>query len=195
MSLDQDKSFYCVVDGMVQVFAETGQSTEVQQGLWDHEDMNGYQLLNEVGSGGTLSSLFTILSLFTEDVKMSWQDDTPDILDDFDLRGYHPQQLNLGVKSSGYSGQSSASVASTIHPSGLLSPRSGSMSPISHAETSIHATPSINRPGPVRVSSVHRGIVARATEDTTLAVIPAEAFRRLTKNFPKATSHIVQGIH
>lgn len=36
--------------------------------------MNGYQLLNEVGSGGTLSSLFTILSLFTEDVKISWQD-------------------------------------------------------------------------------------------------------------------------
>lgn len=35
--------------------------------------MNGYQLLNEVGSGGTVSSLFTILSLFTEDVKISWQ--------------------------------------------------------------------------------------------------------------------------
>jgi lysophospholipid hydrolase len=41
--------------------------------------MNGYQLLNEVGSGGTLSSLFTILSLFTEDVKISWQDAAVDI--------------------------------------------------------------------------------------------------------------------
>ena len=42
--------------------------------------MNGYQLLNEVSTGGTLSSLFTILSLFTENVKMSWQDD--EVLDD-----------------------------------------------------------------------------------------------------------------
>ncbi len=41
---------------------------------------------------------------------------------------------------------------------------------------------------------IHQGVVARATVDTTLAVIPAEAFRRLTKKFPKATSHIVQGI-
>jgi len=31
----------------------------------DDEDNNGFQLLNEVESGGTLSSLFTILRLFT----------------------------------------------------------------------------------------------------------------------------------
>jgi lysophospholipid hydrolase len=59
---------------MVQVFTQTGQPMADQKGSWDEEDMNGYQLLNEVGSGGSLSSLFTILSLFTEDVKMSWQD-------------------------------------------------------------------------------------------------------------------------
>jgi CRP-like cAMP-binding protein len=39
-----------------------------------------------------------------------------------------------------------------------------------------------------------QGTVARAVEDSTLAVIPAEAFRRLTKKFPKATAHIVQGM-
>jgi hypothetical protein len=33
----------------------------------------------------------------------------------------------------------------------------------------------------------------RAVSDTTLAVIPAEAFGRLTKKFPKASAHIVQG--
>ena len=71
--MDQDKSFYCVIDGMVQVYAQTGNPTDQDSVLWDEEDMNGYQLLNEVGSGGTLSSLFTILSLFTEDVKISWQ--------------------------------------------------------------------------------------------------------------------------
>ena len=31
----------------------------------DEDDTNGFQLLNEVESGGTLSSLFTILRLFT----------------------------------------------------------------------------------------------------------------------------------
>ena len=40
---------------------------------------------------------------------------------------------------------------------------------------------------------VLQGTVARATVDTTLAVIPAEAFARVTKKFPKASAHIVQG--
>ncbi|KAJ2918400.1 hypothetical protein MD484_g2058, partial [Candolleomyces efflorescens] len=75
LSLNQDNSFYCVVDGMVQVYAQSGHQPEVRDNLWDDEDMNGYQLLNEVGSGGTLSSLFTILSLFTEDIPMSWHDE------------------------------------------------------------------------------------------------------------------------
>ena len=35
--------------------------------------------------------------------------------------------------------------------------------------------------------------IARAQVDTTLAVIPADAFKRLTKKFPKASAHIVQG--
>ncbi|CCO29959.1 hypothetical protein BN14_03983 [Rhizoctonia solani AG-1 IB] len=74
LALDQDLSFYCVVDGHVQVFAETGRHAD----SWDDDYVNGggYQLLNEVGPGGTLSSLFTILSLFTEDVRISWQDNT-----------------------------------------------------------------------------------------------------------------------
>ncbi|KAG2184472.1 hypothetical protein INT43_000381, partial [Umbelopsis isabellina] len=42
--------------------------------------------------------------------------------------------------------------------------------------------------------SVHPGIIARATVDTTLAVIPAEAFHKLTQKFPKAAAHIVQVI-
>ncbi|KAF5384914.1 hypothetical protein D9615_001128 [Tricholomella constricta] len=211
MSLDQDKSFYCVVDGMVQVFAQTGQNAE-QQRLWDHEDMNGYQLLNEVGSGGTLSSLFTILSLFTEDVKMSWQDDHPDIADftenDTDAPGplrhranSDVSQFDLEHRRRSHARKSSvSSTASTVHASGMLSPtRVGSLSPTSHdgSHTS-HATsrmPSFSSHHNVRPSTVHRGgVVARATEDSTLAVIPAEAFRRLTKNFPKATGHIVQVI-
>ncbi|KAH0591235.1 hypothetical protein H2248_001327 [Termitomyces sp. 'cryptogamus'] len=208
MSLDQDKNFYCVVDGMVQVFAETG-SPKSQRNLWDHEDMNGYQLLNEVGSGGTLSSLFTILSLFTEDVKMSWQDleDLPNTDDEFlsepfagDLSLRHRansdvSQLDLDKLKVHERKSSVSSTASTIHATrATSSPRGISLSPSSLGSYGSHRMPSFSQTH-VQPTLVHRGgVVARATEDSTLAVIPAEAFRRLTKNFPKATGHIVQVI-
>jgi lysophospholipid hydrolase len=63
IALDADKSFYCVVDGNVQIFAPpSGSTSEAMGDDWD-DGVSGYQLLNEVGSGGTVSSLFTILSL------------------------------------------------------------------------------------------------------------------------------------
>ena len=70
---------------MVQVYAPSGKPTESRSGSWDNEDMNGYQLMNEVGSGGTLSSLFTILSLFTEDVKIGFHNSGTHSDDDDDV--------------------------------------------------------------------------------------------------------------
>ena len=197
---------------MVQVFAQTGNPTEEQKGSWDDEDMNGYQLLNEVGNGGTLSSLFTILSLFTEDVKISWQDDDPTgavTQSPVDTFGFHSlrsrsqrtdsdvSQLHLDSKSAVHAERSSgSSSASTVH--GAES-RSGLGSPSVYSTASESMTPRVpyfplSRNGTIRPTRIHHGVVARATEDTTLAVIPAEAFRRVTKNFPKATGHIVQGM-
>jgi lysophospholipid hydrolase len=43
-----------------------------------------------------------------------------------------------------------------------------------------------------RGSTALKGTIARATVDTTLAVIPAEAFRKLTRKFPKASGTVVQ---
>jgi lysophospholipid hydrolase len=211
LSLDQDKSFYCVVEGMVQVFAQTDHSPEVQQSVWDDEDLNGYQLLNEVGSGGTLSSLFTILSLFTEDVQMSWQDDDSDLSTDnlaqFDEGNPLPprnrtRRANSDVSPLKFGRESiarrssSSSTASTVHAHGFKSPSpAGSISPNQDGpmpSTEIPHSPHRHHPGR-RLTQARRGVVARATVDTTLAVIPAEAFRRLTKKFPKATGHIVQG--
>uniref|UniRef100_A0A8H8CR46 Lysophospholipase NTE1 n=1 Tax=Psilocybe cubensis TaxID=181762 RepID=A0A8H8CR46_PSICU len=218
LSLDQDKSFYCVVEGTVQVFAQTGHAPEVQHSSWDDEDMNGYQLLNEVGSGGTLSSLFTILSLFTEDVQMSWQDEYPDVsLDDmasFDetntttLPRRRARRSNSDVSQYELGGRgtpqkqpirrsSVSSTASTVNArefrSPLRVPTEYSTQDDNHS-TSGPPTPPSHPSKPPRPSQIHRGVVARATVDTTLAVIPAEAFRRLTKKFPKATGHIVQVI-
>ncbi|KAF9486503.1 patatin-domain-containing protein [Pholiota conissans] len=204
LSLDKDKSFYCVVEGTVQVFAQTSHRPEVDQSSWDDEDMNGYQLLNEVGSGGTLSSLFTILSLFTEDVQMSWQDEYPDVTSD-DMSAFDEaitakprnrqrradsdvSQFELGPQAPPKVRRSSASSSvSTVHPT-VDDDDPDDFTPImGHTPLPrVHAKPP--------QSAKMRGVVARATVDTTLAVIPAEAFRRLTKKFPKATGHIVQVI-
>ncbi|KAF4611921.1 hypothetical protein D9613_004184 [Agrocybe pediades] len=207
LSLDQDKSFYCVVEGTVQVFAQTDQPLEKRHSSWDDEDMNGYQLLNEVGSGGTLSSLFTILSLFTEEVQMSWQDEYPDVsLEDMDPFSIPKRprskradsdvsQFDLGSKVPSQKPStrrsSVSSTTSTVHAPGFAGP---STDFAAHADTESEPSTPPARPRKVHRAPDRRGVVARATVDTTLAVIPAEAFRRLTKKFPKATGHIVQVI-
>jgi lysophospholipid hydrolase len=233
LALDQDLSFYCVVDGHVQVFAETGHRVD----SWDDEPggAGGYQLLNEVGPGGTLSSLFTILSLFTEDVRISWRDDSIntgggehgpdhgpprgrenkdvshfDLASDVGSGSTVPSVRRTSVSSSG-----STALPTVNDPRFSMSPvRSppiaGMVTPGS--ERSVGSRSGLNTPGGMSEvqedyglstgaqsehgrppQSVRQGTIARATVDTTLAVIPAEAFRRLTHKFPKASAHIVQG--
>ncbi|KAG1773999.1 hypothetical protein EV702DRAFT_1127656 [Suillus placidus] len=211
ISLDEDRSFYCVVDGMVQVYARTGQNN-CQNGSWDEEDMNGYQLINEVGSSGTLSSLFSILSLFTEHIKISWQEDGhPDALGGNSASGVRgPPQSRTSRADSDVSrfsldyasvasrpsrATSLSSSGSTAHPADATSPV-GPTSPY-HIGDRFRSPPqraSRSRSASNPITQLHHGIVARAKEDSTLAFIPAEAFRRVAKKFPKATSHIVQVI-
>lgn len=201
LSLDQDKSFYCVVEGTVQVFARADHSIDTQQSLQDEDDMNGYQLLNEVGSGGTLSSLFTILSLFTEDVPMSWQAEAPPLSNGsaaYEL-GTPPYQnrtrransdvslLDLSTKFPGGTPPRRSSTTSTVRSPAFVA------SPTAFLPGTTNATSPSHNQAHLQ-SQVHQGVVGRATVDSTLAVIPAEAFRRLTKKFPKASSHIVQGL-
>lgn len=207
ISLDEDKSFYCVVNGMVQVYARAGQ-TNCQNGSWDEEDMNGYQLINEVGSGGTLSSLFSILSLFTEHIKISWQEDvhsnalsvtgvgeTPrsrTTRADSDVSRFSLDYASVASRPSRATSISSS--GSTAHPADATSPIGPSPSHIGERFRSPQQRASRSRSASSPSTQLHHGIVARAKEDSTLAFIPAEAFRRVTKKFPKATSHIVQVI-
>lgn len=288
---ERDRSFYCVIDGTVQVYAKSRPGGGEFDGDGDGydgehdgdgerfgEDIKGYQLLNEVGRGGTLSSLFTILSLFTEDVDISWKGEAEDDEEgDFDIAG-----VDSGGQRSPYSEREYGNDAavptdktggdrdgipdsdSTFTVHAATSPVGGRIRSHSHAGTPTNVKPdypfitspstssSVNSPGPsisernfnlnlnlnlkpTRVgatlnetsnpsagynnNTTHpssaprpsarankkertrqaphphalRGLLARATEDTTLAVIPAEAFRRLTQKFPKASGHIVQG--
>ncbi|SPO44833.1 related to NTE1 - Serine esterase [Moesziomyces antarcticus] len=339
LSLDTDCSFYIVIDGHVQVYAPLPSATAsaVGQDSVEDEDDNGYQLLNEVESGGTLSSLFTILSLFTEDVKLSFGHEhdmhsaphnlgpspmdrhfsfgstahstrmgrgtgsadgstapTSPYASAFNAPSQTTAQLQLNAAAlrnvpnalstegaverlgasavragarptharTGSSGTGSVTVQdgdnSTVmdaaehhddsgtnslgHAPDLQMPPAQASAPFSHFAPGYTASPAgtplpnlpsstqspyfrgraasvqgmhdphigPHTPGSIlsAMSSAHghlgrgaeafhhqgAGTVARATVDTTLAVIPAEAFKRLTKKFPNAAAHIVQVI-
>lgn len=244
--------------------------------MGSHKAFNGYHLLNEVSTGGTLSSLFSILNLFTEDIKLAW--DTPslneededlaehqsDSEDDDDVlrtRGVKKSransdvsQLDVGMSVSpdsisseqigGGDGRSprprSNSLGSTVRDestsrdrSTLLAQPNSSSVPVT-TSTSPILSPALSHPhlasvpfpsSPAAARTRHRsapgrrgstrmpdlplppkrtraapptgaaalqGTIARATVDTTLAVIPAEAFRRMTRKYPKASGTVVQ---
>lgn len=239
---------------------------------------NGYHLLNEVSTGGTLSSLFSILSLFTEDIKLSWspgkgQDTGAPLEEEEELPTGRPEgksrtnsdvsQLDEGILGKGKKvmddnelpipGPASAPTPTTQTRARSLSDTSAgrhrdsisssgdddtireSSSDVDetdgegHGDTTFRATdfamqdPNLpttggsrrsspasrkgraqsfrpptrdsqthGRPGPKLGPTALNGTIARATVDTTLAVIPAEAFRKLTRKFPKASGTIVQ---
>jgi lysophospholipid hydrolase len=172
----------------------------------------------EVGSGGTLSSLFNILSLFTEDVHISWQDGEHEtsgpsnaLVPVFRSQPIRPPfaesdsevsqfSLDPGPLRSSRRRDSVSTIqnVSPTHSRSTARPRAFDNGPISRAtslsaETSRTSRSADSRDSDSSPTETEQGTVARAVEDSTLAVIPAEAFRRLTKKFPKATAHIVQG--
>ncbi|PKI82893.1 hypothetical protein MVES1_003641 [Malassezia vespertilionis] len=197
LSLDSDYSFYIVVDGNVQVFAPSGKPSACPPGS---EPQDAYQLVNEVERGGTLSSLFTILRLFTENVQLRFTQDTPDITHDAHSQSAPPHLSPSSVLNNAASHHAQDARPDTFEHSTLdlsesmaaVSPLLGPMSPSlsSFGAPSCSATASQQPP----LADMAPGSMARATVDTTVAVIPAEAFRRLTAKFPSAASHIVQVI-
>jgi lysophospholipid hydrolase len=225
LDLEQEKGFCLVVDGLVEIFVKSAregrdsdssidfqqdESSESGDGQNHGHGHQGYQLLTEVKNGAPMSSLFSILSLFTEDVKLRHTED-----DDFEA----------GNGSAFYGHQRSSSNVSFTYnhthdnpPSLPTSPTYGAPSqghprghriPITASSTAggnlprippMSLEPAIDfkkqhpKPRRTKTNSVHPDIVARATVDTTIAIIPASAFRRLTRVYPKATAHIVQVI-
>jgi lysophospholipid hydrolase len=81
--LEEEKGFCLVMDGLVQIFVkskrENGDSDEEASSNESHQQghSQGYQLLTEVKNGAPMSSLFSILSLFTEDIKLRHDEDEP----------------------------------------------------------------------------------------------------------------------
>ncbi|KJZ78027.1 Lysophospholipase NTE1 [Hirsutella minnesotensis 3608] len=224
INLEEEKGFCIVVDGMVEIFVKSGRdphSTMEPQPVdfesSDEEDVTAgqqtYQLLTEVRNGAPMSSLFSIMSLFTEDVKLRLNDeDSPQIpaSSTSDIPEHAPfedsglqdgsqvpismpntPKLDSAARQSALKHDSARRVQVAVgrttarippislDPAPHISARSSRRPSLAHRKTS---------------SSAHPDILARATMDTTIAIIPASAFRRLIRIYPKATAHIVQVI-
>ncbi|KAI4274094.1 MAG: hypothetical protein L6R35_006363, partial [Caloplaca aegaea] len=214
--LEEEKGFCLVVDGLVQIFVKSGRATSTpKQKTWingafsnDHEERpdeehQGYQLLTEVKNGAPMSSLFSVLSLFTEDLKLRHDGEDTDLVSRASSSGF----AGLGLDNE--AGSPPPMMDSPVHEPSNRDHRSSTASQHGHlpavpplcldpAQESRRSRPDHpDRPQPKRRSkrkSVHPDIVARATVDTTIAIIPATAFHRLTRVYPKATAHIVQVI-
>lgn len=219
LNLEEEKGFALVVDGMVEIFvksASKGRGSSYSD-VHFHEDGSeessysdeeqpprrahqGYQLLTEVRNGAPMSSLFSILSLFTEDVKLRYSGDDEDSAPQGSYGAQFPPEA-FGRHGAPPSLPTSPTYGSPTPQRSTISSRGVGIAggrglpkvpPMSLDEDS--ASPS-RRPKLRRTqTSAHPDIVARAKVDTTIAIIPASAFRRLTRVYPKATAHIVQVI-
>lgn len=207
--LEEEQGFCLVVDGLVQIFVKSRRDERRSSGSDVEEEehldrgQQGYQLLTEVKNGAPLSSLFSILSLFTEDVKLRHDDDEA-----HELRPPSaPQKHHSRHPSVAAPEQGSVTPASELlSPDDPLSPSKGrrfqnrsSIPPLSldgeeGREYVYKHTEYAQKTRRKKFESAHPDIVARATVDTTIAIIPATAFKRLTRTYPKASSHIVQVI-
>ncbi|KAG9306288.1 hypothetical protein G9A89_018171 [Geosiphon pyriformis] len=213
--LEKERSFYIVVDGYVQVFVKTANKEDIVPDPFESDEYNkGYQLLNEVGEGGTLSSLFTILSLFTDDIELRYDENEPEHTnkekEGEDIQPPNKSSSKINVNNGSYgipTDQKDWPIAFTDldesdNPDRVDGKnKKGTTRNPETPSTRLRWDDSEIRPKLARrlsmkenITSVHPNIVARSTVDTTLAVIPAEAFHKLTEKFPNSVAHIVQVI-
>lgn len=292
---EQERSFYIVVDGHVQMFVkpdnasddeDSSDDTDYEEGIagdykpWKDDDefldsdnsggrkrdkFRKYTLINEVSAGGTLSSLFTILSIFRESFNRSeakerqrqkstaaaaaaaaahaanskthlsrivpisvdmsretstdeWRQVFPGLEEPTMLHSRPDSETSINngglrrrrsktsqlhqptmsdMEDNYFTGEqdtqelTTESLTSLVMPVPLRKLSSSSSTQHRLIRPELYPNHSISRRS---YRSVHPNIIARATVDTTLAVIPEEAFHKLTQKFPKAAAHIVQVI-
>jgi len=216
--LEEEKGFCLVVDGLVQIFVKSNRDNPDLDGHGSadsdndeeehHEHGNqGYQLLTEVKNGASMSSLFSILSLFTEDVKLRYGEDDDTGRGSSSSSGGFNQWINSESGLTSPIGVVESPSRDSLHhkPNASNIPNGSAQLPsvpplsldFSSGGKESRRSNNDRQQGRRRLErskSVHPDIVARATVDTTIAIIPASAFRRLTRVYPKATAHIVQVI-
>jgi lysophospholipid hydrolase len=156
----------------------------------DHhiDGKQGYQLLTEVKNGASMSSLFSILTLFTEDIQLRDTESSNSSSSSIALRGPRvPNSIPTSPRavmdspSMGFQDSDDTShmisngVLPSVPPLHLGESRTP---PSSHDHHHHHHHETRKHHSRKRRKSVHPDIVARAMVDTTIAIIPASAFQR-----------------
>jgi len=225
LNLEEEKGFCIVVDGLVEIFVKSSHDRHNVPNTRAHpffdsdssdDSSHGpprqrYQLLTEVRNGAPMSSLFSIMSLFTEDVKLRHSDDDnsePQSAATGRAHPVYPLSADFRKSEVPVSFPTTPQFRTTAGGGPIVdeSPRPATATngsilpnvPPLALEPEIPATQPTRPPRPMpkraATNSVHPDIIARATVDTTIAIIPASAFRRLIRIYPKATAHIVHVI-
>jgi lysophospholipid hydrolase len=190
----QDRDFYVVVDGKIQVFIKGDQKNQES----DDGEEEGNHLLNEVKQGGTVTSLFAILSVLSEDLELP----KPLVHGTEELCPKDESTLTSIARadkdSSNASDGDNHSSDEGITPSTKLYFENTPLDPSKTPEPPRNiedGARDIDRDGEEDVvRNVHPNLIAKAASNTTLAVIPASAFRRLSEKYPKAASQMAQVI-
>ena len=211
LMLEEEKGFCLVVDGLVQIFVKSirdrkpGIDEELHQVDGDSSDeeghtiggKQGYQLLTEVKNGASMSSLFSILSLFTEDIELRKSGSPGSSASGARVPDSFPTSPRSSIPMESPLATPRDRSDSTPHLNGGGELPTVPPLHLGESQTMPNQEPNVESktlPGKKRRKSVHPDIVARAMVDTTIAIIPASAFRRLTRVYPRATSQIVQVI-
>ena len=209
----EDLDFYIVVEGKMQVFIKTNnddgegdeeseedQEIDTSGNKKYSSQWNGHHLLNEVRSGGTVSSLFSILAILSEDLELpsplvSKKENNNDSDTNTDLAEFIDKNVSAGHS---INRPDSADIRSGADESnaGDITPGPNAKLPLFDIETAQfkESLAKLELPSPKGFRSVHPNLVARAATNTTLAVIPASSFRNLAQKFPKSASHMVSVI-
>jgi lysophospholipid hydrolase len=162
----------------------------------------GYQLLTEVKNGASMSSLFSILTLFTEDIQLRHRDVMADEYDATRVPSGAHLPESIQTSPGGLTGSPRQGYRETVDSSSQPNDCLGALPAVpplnledrNHSTSRLSSHRASKYSGIRRKESVHPDIVARAMVDTTIAIIPASAFRRLTRVYPRASAHIIQVI-
>lgn len=144
-------------------------------------------LLCEVTSGGSVSSNFDLLSIYTEDVKL--EDTVIDLADvDSDMNDSKAEVNKHGNEDTLTSGTQSPALVTPLFVGGPALP-----TPSFHSASANKSRQSM---ASAAKANIHSGqiIVARASSDVSLLVLPEESFRKLARRHPAAATQVVQYI-
>lgn len=215
--LDERLGFSIVVEGTVQVYVKmkdrASSTVEFDNGSDDMDDTlrigdQQYQLLNEVKSGASLSSLLSALDLFRSRYSPLGSPDFGPLLSERQLPVLRQRNPASARRSNAFASIDPLNLDTTgeLAKHELANMLNGNYAPspsigaaaFPNGESAI-ATPDNESSIPILDTTTSHlpDVVARPKPDplgdstATIAIIPRLAFQRVQSKYPKATSHIV----